>query len=63
MGKERPENEGFYDVDSQGFFNTVNSTDDPKYPAGSYYHSMGDQGGAHQTVIYDSAGNVIEVKD
>ena len=42
-----------------GFF-TRNPTEDPRYPEGSYYESMGWKGFGHTTNIYDSNGNLID---
>ncbi len=45
-----------------GFF-TRNFTNDPRYPAGSYFESMGWRGYPHNTNIYGPDGSLLSQTD
>ncbi|MEI7819036.1 MAG: hypothetical protein WCI47_02865 [bacterium] len=54
---------GYHHQEKNGDFVTANNTEDPQYPSGSYYVSYGNPSDGHVTVIHDSGGNVVDVKD
>lgn len=60
--KQDVQRNGLHEKDERGDFVTVNPTNDPKYPPGSYYVSYGDSSG-HVTLIYDKDGNLIDQKE
>jgi hypothetical protein len=60
---DRPAGEGLHEVSNNDESLTVNNTDDPKYPSGSYYVSQTTTDGGKVTTIHDSDGNQIGQSD
>jgi hypothetical protein len=58
MGDRNP-HEGLHEKSENGDFVTVNNTDDPNYPDGSYYVSYGNPDDGHVTTVHDSSGEQI----
>jgi hypothetical protein len=61
-GGNPPDPKTFGDPNTGSFF-TRNPTEDPQYPAGSFYESMGVKGYGHNTNIYDPNGQLLHQTD
>lgn len=59
MANERDPNEGLHEKWDNSDYVTVNNTDDPQYPDGSYYVSYGNDDDGHVTQVFDEDGEQI----
>jgi hypothetical protein len=59
MPQERAEGEGLHEETASGGSITVNSTDDPAYPDGSYYQSQQEPDTEKTTTIYSPDGDIL----
>jgi hypothetical protein len=60
MEREREEGEGLHEETASGGSITVNDTDDPRYPEGSYYQSQQEPDTDKTTTIYSPDGDILD---
>ena len=60
MSREREPGEGIQEETASGGSLTVNNTEDPKYPDGSYYQSQQEPDTEKTTTIYSPDGEILD---